>query len=80
MSIARASRAAAALLLASSIAAAQDRPRLDDEVAALRAADAPWRAIAWRSCLLESMKEGRASKKPLVLWVFIDRPADDERC
>jgi hypothetical protein len=43
-------------------------------------ADVPWRQIAWESCLLNGLKESGAKQKPLLLWVFIDRPADDRRC
>jgi hypothetical protein len=39
-----------------------------------------WREIAWKSCLLEGLKESRAQNKPALLWVFIDRPIDDARC
>ena len=39
-----------------------------------------WREIAWKSCLLEGLKESREKKKPVLLWVFIDRPTDDARC
>lgn len=39
-----------------------------------------WRQIAWKNCLLEGLKESREQKKPILLWVFIDRPADDQRC
>ena len=50
------------------------------EIEALKAPHVAWREIQWKSCLLEGLKESRAQKKPLMLWVFIDRPADDERC
>jgi hypothetical protein len=50
------------------------------EVEALRVPRVAWRAIAWKSCLLEGLEESRKQKKPVVLWVFIDRPADDARC
>lgn len=50
------------------------------EIEALRAAKVAWRGIAWKSCLLEGLKESRAQKKPVLLWVFIDRPIDDARC
>ena len=46
----------------------------------LKAAKVAWREIAWKSCLLEGLKESREKKKPVLLWVFIDRPADDARC
>ena len=44
------------------------------------AAKVAWREIAWKSCLLEGLKESRAKNKPALLWVFIDRPIDDARC
>jgi hypothetical protein len=50
------------------------------EVEALKAAKVAWREIAWKSCLLEGLRESREKKKPVLLWVFIDRPADDGRC
>ena len=50
------------------------------EIEALRVPRVAWREISWRSCLLEGLKESRESGKPLLLWVFIDRPADDARC
>ena len=50
------------------------------EVEALKAAKVAWRAIAWKRCLLEGLQKSRAQKKPVLLWVFIDRPADDARC
>jgi len=53
---------------------------LKAEIEALRAAKVAWREIAWKSCLLEGLKESRAKKKPVLLWVFIDRPIDDARC
>ena len=39
-----------------------------------------WRKIEWRTCLLEALKESREKNKPIILWVFIDRPINDERC
>ena len=39
-----------------------------------------YREIAWKSCLLDGLKEAKAKGKPALLWVFIDRPADDARC
>ena len=50
------------------------------EIEALRATNVAWREIAWKSCLLEGLQESRETKKPVLLWVFIDRPADDARC
>ena len=53
---------------------------LQTEIAALKAPRPAWREIAWKSCLLEGLKEARAQNKPALLWVFIDRPIDDARC
>ena len=53
---------------------------LKAEIEALKAAKVAWREIAWKSCLIEGLKESRAKKKPVLLWVFIDRPIDDGRC
>ena len=53
---------------------------LKSEIEALKVARVAWREIAWKSCLLEGLRESRAKSKPLLLWIFIDRPADDERC
>ena len=39
-----------------------------------------WRDIAWRTCLVQGLNESRKTNKPLILWMFIDRPIDDERC
>ena len=53
---------------------------LQIEVDALKKKDVAWREIQWKTCLLEGLKASRAQKKPLMLWIFIDRPIDDERC
>ena len=53
---------------------------LKSEIEALKAAKVAWREIAWKSCLLEGLKESRDKKKPVLLWVFIDRPMDDAHC
>ena len=50
------------------------------EIEALKSSKVAWREIAWKSCLLEGLKESRAKNKPVLLWVFIDRPIDDARC
>jgi len=50
------------------------------EIEALKSSKVAWREIAWKSCLLEGLKESREKKKPVLLWVFIDRPIDDARC
>jgi hypothetical protein len=53
---------------------------LKADIDGLKAAKVAWREIAWKSCLLEGLKEARARNKPALLWVFIDRPIDDARC
>ena len=53
---------------------------LKAEIEAMKADKVAWRAIAWKSCLIEGLKESREKKKPVLLWVFIDRPIDDARC
>ena len=53
---------------------------LQADIEALKADKVAWRGIAWKSCLLEGLNESRAKNKPALLWVFIDRPADDARC
>src|ERR1700724_3068621 len=71
-------------LLFASIAWAQPSPvaekkpatpeALKAEIEALKAAKVAWREIAWKSCLIDGLKESREKKKPVLLWVFIDRP------
>ena len=53
---------------------------LKEEIEALKPAKVAWREIAWKSCLLDGLKESRAKGRPILLWVFIDRPTDDARC
>jgi len=53
---------------------------LKAEIEALIPPKVAWREIAWKSCLIEGLKESREKKKPVLLWVFIDRPIDDARC
>lgn len=53
---------------------------LTAEIGALKPAKVAWREIAWKSCLLDGLRESRATGKPILLWVFIDRPTDDARC
>ena len=67
-------------------ATGQDSPKavtpetLKADIEALKSAKVAWRAIPWKSCLLEGLKQSRATNKPALLWVFIDRPVDDARC
>ena len=53
---------------------------LKKEIESMRVKDVAWRKIAWKTCLLDGLKASREENKPLVLWVFIDRPIDDKRC
>ena len=53
---------------------------LQAQIEALKSSKVAWRGIAWKSCLLEGLKESLAKNKPVLLWVFIDRPIDDARC
>ena len=53
---------------------------LQGEVQSLKAEKVAWRTIQWKTCLLDGLKASREQKKPLMLWIFIDRPIDDERC
>ena len=59
---------------------AESPEALRAEIETLRARHVAWREIAWKSCLLEGLKAARSKDKPALLWVFIDRPADDGRC
>ncbi len=52
---------------------------LRSQIEAMRPARHVWRAIAWRTCLLEGLQEARARNKPVFLWVFAHHP-DNERC
>ena len=61
-------------------AAPRSPEALKFRIDALKAPRVAWREIAWKSCLLEGLAESRANKKPILLWVFIDRPIDDARC
>ena len=58
-----------------------ESPRaLKAKIEGLRAEKVAWRQIQWKACLLEGLKESREKKRPMLVWVFIDRPADDRRC
>ena len=73
------------LAIAAAPAAPEDPATVDPavlraEVEALRAPDVAWRKIPWRTCLLDALAAGRTEGKPLLAWIFIDRPVDDARC
>ena len=56
------------------------RDDVQKQVDTLKKEDVAWRKIDWKTCLLDGLHESRKQSKPLVVWVFIDRPIDDERC
>ena len=63
--------------------AAADEPSpesLEAQINALVPEKLAWRTIDWKTCLLEGIRESRKQHKPIMLWIFIDRPIDDERC
>jgi hypothetical protein len=78
------------LLLHAALVAAQPSPSsspkagtldaLQAEIEALKPAQVAWREIAWKTCLLDGLETSRTRGKPVLLWVFIDRPCDDARC
>ena len=82
--------AVASLLLITGLARAEEAQKavaeragpdaLKAEIEALQAPRVAWREIAWKSCLIEGLKESREKHKPVLLWIFIDRPCDDARC
>lgn len=73
------------LLLMCSPVLAQSEPELskadiEKRVRAMKKPDVAWRKIAWKTSLVDALHTSREQKKPIVAWVFIDRPKDDERC
>lgn len=60
--------------------AAIDPAALRREVETMRVQDVAWRKIEWKTCLLDGIRASREQNKPMILWVFIDRPVDDKRC
>ena len=59
---------------------AQSAAEIRQQAQGLKRQDVPWRKIAWKTSLLDGLKASRDENKPIILWVFIDRPIDDERC
>ena len=53
---------------------------LQAEIESLTPAKIAWREIQWKTCLLEGLKESRAKKKPVLLWVIGPGEALDGRC
>ena len=58
----------------------QSAAEIRQQAQGLKRQDVPWRKIAWKTSLLDGLKASRDENKPIILWVFIDRPIDDERC
>ena len=56
------------------------REAVQAEVNGLKNENVAWRKIDWKTCLLDGLKASREQNKPIILWIFIDRPIDDERC
>ena len=50
------------------------------DVLAMKEEQVAWRGIQWKTCLLDGLRASREHSKPLMLWIFIDLPIDDERC
>jgi hypothetical protein len=53
---------------------------LKAEIESLRDEHVAWREIPWKTCLLDGLRASRDQNRPVLLWIFIDRPCDDERC
>ena len=58
----------------------KSREQLLKHVESLHVEEVAWRSIPWKPCLLDGIRESRKQHKPIVLWIFIDRPIDDARC
>ncbi len=72
--------AIALLLLPLSAAAGERTPdALQAEIEAMRPKEHLWRAVRWRTCLLDGLAESRKTQKPILLWLFIHNP-NTERC
>jgi hypothetical protein len=52
---------------------------LQARIEALKPAKVVWREIQWFDCPLEALRQSRAQKKPVIVWVFLGNPKD-ERC
>ena len=72
--------AAAVAAFANGAPRAQELEGKRAEIAELRATDVAWRKIDWKSCLLDGIAESKRTNRPILLWIFIDRPVDDARC
>lgn len=53
---------------------------LKSQITEMRVEEVAWRKIKWKTCLIDGLHASRKEKKPVILWVFIDRPVDDKRC
>ncbi len=70
---------ALALLLLPAAAGERAPAALQAEIEAMRPKGHVWRALKWRTCLLDGLAESRKTKKPVLLWLFIHNP-NTERC
>lgn len=61
-------------------AAADSIDSIKQEIAGMKAEGVAWRKVEWRTCLIDGLRESREQNKPVILWIFIDRPIDDKRC
>jgi len=52
---------------------------LKAEIEALKPVNHVWRAISWKTCPLDALREARERKQPVIAWVFLGIPSD-ERC
>lgn len=66
--------------LFSAVSAGQSPDELRREIESLRDESVAWRDIDWQTCLLTGLQRSSEQAKPVLLWVFIDRPTDDRRC
>ena len=58
----------------------QQPEALKAAVKKLQVHEVPWRSIPWNESLISGLNQSKSDKKPVLLWVFIDRPFDDARC
>ena len=59
---------------------ARPYPEVRADVDSLWQKDVAWRQLNWQACLIRGINTARQQGKPLMVWMFIDRPIDDERC
>lgn len=72
-------RTLVALVLVASAAWCGEIDTLRKEVEALEPREHVWRAVKWKTCLLDGLRASRSAEKPILLWMFIHNPSV-ERC